>query len=265
MNGSLLAASALHFSYGNRPVLQGMDLEVHAGEVLALLGANGSGKSTLMRLLLGLLKPAAGVVSLEGRPMTRWSRREIACRVAYVPQSQHVPFPYRVREFVALGRIPRGGLFGRMSRHDQQVVEKALERLAIGHLAERIFTQLSGGQRQLCLIARALVQEAPVIVMDEPDTGLDYGNQWRLISLVRELSREGWAFILSTHHPEHALNGATRALLLHAGRMVANGDPAKVVSAAHIDRLYGLRVNCHKLADGQVVLIPDTEACASYA
>jgi iron complex transport system ATP-binding protein len=197
--------------------------------------------------------------------MAGWSRREIARRVAYVPQTLHLPFPYRVDEFVALGRLPRSGLFRRLTRRDQALVEATLARLGITQLSGRLFTELSGGQRQLCLIARALVQEATLIVMDEPDTGLDYGNQWRLIALVRELAAEGRAFLLSTHHPEHALNGASRALLLHDGRVVATGEPAAVVSAAHIDRLYGLRVNCHKLPGGQVVVTPHLESETAYA
>ncbi|TCJ11651.1 ABC transporter ATP-binding protein [Parasulfuritortus cantonensis] len=257
MSGVLLAAEDLHYAYhADRPVLAGVSLAVRAGEVVALLGANGGGKSTLLKLLLGLLEPSRGTVRLDGRPLRAWSRRDVARRVAYIPQTQAMPFPYKVRDLVALGRIARRGLFDRLNRTDHAVVDAALARLAIADLAERPYTELSGGQRQLCLIARALAQEAPVIVMDEPATGLDYGNQWRLLALVRELAAEGRAFVQTTHHPEHALGGASRVVMLYGGRVVEDGAPLDVVTPEHVRRLYGLGVTRHRLADGNVVLVP---------
>lgn len=260
MTPLLLAADDLYFAYATRPVLAGVGLAVRAGEVVALLGANGSGKSTLLRLLLGLLRPNRGRVVLDGQPLERWSRREVARRIAYVPQSQAMSFPYRVRDLVALGRIARRGLLDRLTGADHDAVDAAMDRLAIGHLAERLYTELSGGQRQLCLIARALAQEAPLIVMDEPATGLDYGNQWRLLALINDLAGEGRAFVQSSHHPEHVLGGATRAVLLHEGRVVDDGAPHEVVTPEHIRRLYDLEVARHRLPDGPVVLVPGREA-----
>ncbi len=260
----LLEALDVHFAYGRaggRPgghaVLQGIDLQVMPGEVIALLGANGGGKSTLLRLLLGLLQPARGEVWLGGRRYRRWSRPEIARRVAYVPQSQLVPFPYRVRDLVALGCIARRGLYRRLNHDDDNTVSAALERLQIESLAERNFAELSGGQQQLCLIARALAQRAPLIVLDEPITGLDYGNQWRLLGLIGELSREGYTFIKSTHYPEHALSIASRVLLLQQGRILAQGTPQQVITPDTLRRLYGLEVALHPLADGRTALLPD--------
>ncbi len=258
-NTPLIAARELHFGYGaGAPVLAGASLAARAGEVLALLGANGGGKSTLMRLLLGLLRPAMGDVFLDDRPLAGWTRREIARRVAYVPQGQAMPFPYRVRDLVALGRIPRTGLWGRLSRDDRDAVDAALARLGIADLGERPYTELSGGQRQLCLIARALAQEARVVVMDEPATGLDYGNQWRLLALVRSLAAEGRAFVLSSHNPDHVLGAASRAVLLHQGRIIADGAPEVVVTPELVARLYGLRVARHRLPDGRLALAPET-------
>lgn len=254
----LLAVADLHYAYHpGRQVLAGVGLAVAAGEVVALLGANGSGKSTLLKLMLGLLPSQRGAVLLDGRPLAAWSRREVARRLAYVPQSQAMPFPYRVRDLVALGRIARRGLFERLNRDDHGVVDAAMARLGIVDLAERPYTELSGGQRQLCLIARALAQEAPVIVMDEPATGLDYGNQWRLLALVRELAAEGRTFLQTTHHPEHALGGASRVVMLHGGRVIEDGTPDQVVTPDHVRRLYDLGVTRHRLDSGAVVLVPE--------
>lgn len=259
----LLEVRDLHFGYGRyrgderQTVLRGIELQVMPGEVIALLGANGGGKSTLLRLLLGLLQPVRGEIRLTGQRYERWSRREIARRVAYVPQSQPVPFPYRVRDLVAMGCIARRGLYRRLTRDDEQAVSVALARLGIESLSEHNYAELSGGQQQLCLIARALAQRAPLIVLDEPVSGLDYGNQWRLLGLIGELRREGYTFIKSTHYPEHALGIASRVLLLQGGRILSQGPPQQVINPESMRRLYDLEVGLHPLVDGRTALVPD--------
>ena len=261
MSIPLLQAVDLHFSYRHgsaaSTVLSGASLQIKPGEVLALLGANGSGKSTLMRLLLGLLSPQRGEVRLQGRGYRHWSRQEVARQVAYVPQVQTVPFPYRVRDLVALGRIPHRGLQNRLTHDDWKVVDDAIAKMGISALAERIYTELSGGQQQLCLIARALAQQAPLILMDEPISALDYGNQWRLLTLIQALSRDGYAIIKTTHQPEHALRVASRVALLYRGTLIAQGPPQEVINSDNLQRLYGLNVALYPLADGHVALMPD--------
>ncbi|WP_295383810.1 ABC transporter ATP-binding protein [uncultured Thiodictyon sp.] len=259
MSGApLLEARGLRYAYpgAGTEVLSGISLGVRAGQVVALLGANGSGKSTLLRLLLGLLAPGAGSVWLDGRALTAVSRRAAARRLAYVPQLHSVPFPYLVRDLVALGCIPRRGLFRTLGPTDHAAVGAALERLGIGHLAQRPYTGLSGGERQLCLIARALVQEAAVILMDEPVTGLDYGNQWRLLALLRELAAEGRAVVATTHYPDHALSTADRVVLLHEGRLLADGTPETVVTPANLHTLYRIKVSTHRVPGGPLALVP---------
>jgi iron complex transport system ATP-binding protein len=253
---ALVTAEALHFSYRGPPVVAGVSLEVRSGEVVALLGANGCGKSTLLRLLLGLLSPSKGEVRLAGTALHNWSRPEIARHVAYVPQSHSTPFPYLVRDVVALGCIARRGLFGRLDRSDEELVDASMERLGICHLADRRTTELSGGERQLCLIARALAQQAPLIIMDEPFAGLDYGNQWRLLALTRALAGEGRAIVQTSHHPEHVLAVASRAVLLHEGRVVDDGPPKDVITPARVRRLYSLDVERHEVPGGALVLVP---------
>lgn len=237
-----LQAFDLHFAHHGRPVLTGVNLSLGSGEVLALLGANGSGKSTLLRLMLGFVVPDKGLIELNGRSLNLQKRRDIARCVAYVPQMHAPHFPYTVREIAMLGRLPASG-FGRApSAADQDFVDTILQRLQIGHLAERPYTEISGGERQLALIARALAQGARILILDEPMTGLDYGHQLRLLERLRDLAAEGYAILKTTHHPEHALLASNRVALLIQGRIEADGMPADVVTPAAINRLYGVSV-----------------------
>ena len=237
-----LAAHDLHFGFRDRMVFQGASLQVRAGEVVSLLGANGSGKSTLLRLVMGFLTPSQGRVELAGRLVSSLRRREVARRLAYVPQAHSSPFPYTVREIALLGRLPHRGLTRVPNREDGAVVDDVLERLGIGHLAHRPYTEISGGERQLTLIGRAIAQGASTLVLDEPVSGLDYGNQVRLLARLRDLARTGYAVLKTTHHPDHALAGSDRVVLLQDGRITAAGAPADVLTAGNISALYGVTV-----------------------
>lgn len=238
-----LRARDLCFAYRQRPVLSGANLTLGPGEVVALLGVNGAGKSTLLRLLLGLIRPSSGAVLLEGRPIQSWRPREVARRLAYVPQAHVAPFPYSVREVVLLGRLPTRGLFRAPDRADRAAADAALEHLGIAHLAARPYTEVSGGERQLALIARALAQGARLLVLDEPATGLDFGHQLRLLDRLGALAGEGYGVLMTTHHPEHALMAATRVLLMRAGRVEAEGAPREVVTPARVQALYGIEAS----------------------
>lgn len=246
MSAPRLDACGLHFAYRGRPVLAGAGLSLGAGELVSLLGANGAGKSTLLRLLLGFVRPQRGEVRLAGRPLHAYPRRQLAQRLAYVPQLHQAPFPYSVREVVLLGRLPATGLLRPPGQADRETVEAVLERLGIAHLAGRAYTEISGGERQLALIARALAQGAKILVLDEPMSGLDYGHQMRLLERLRSLAREGYAILKTTHHPEHALLASTRVALLRGGGIEADGPPQEVVTPAAIERLYGVRVEAHR-------------------
>jgi iron complex transport system ATP-binding protein len=237
-------------------VLSGVELELAQGEVLALLGTNGAGKSTLLRLLLGFEKPCSGEVLVSGRAIRALSRRELSKRIAYVPQAHHAPFPYPVREVVVLGRIAHAGLFREPGAVDRRRVEEVLSRIGIAALSDRPYTDLSGGERQLVLVARALAQDARVLVLDEPASSLDYGNQLRLLGTLRRLADGGLSILFTTHRPEHALLAADRVAVLEAGRISANGPAASVLSPQLLRRLYGAEVELLERPEGGLALWP---------
>lgn len=237
-----LSASDLAFGYRNAPVGRGVTLSVARGEVLCLLGPNGCGKTTLFRTMLGLLPAQGGRLELEGRAVASFSRAEFARRVAYVPQAHSITFPFRVVEMVLMGRASRIGAFATPSAKDHAAAHAALETLGIAHLGERLFTEISGGERQMALIARALAQEPDMLVMDEPTASLDFGNQARVLERIRALSASGLAIALSTHDPGHAFACADRVALMKAGRLVAVGAPQDVVTADALRALYDVEV-----------------------
>ncbi|WP_052074594.1 ABC transporter ATP-binding protein [Shewanella mangrovi] len=236
----LLRAQQLTYGYGQRQVLNGVSLDIRAGEVLALLGPNGTGKSTLLKLLLGLYTAASGEVYIGQNALSEMTRREIAGHIAYVPQHHVSPFPYTVRQVVAMGRFHAGGVFGRMSERDSELVQQVLERLQIIHLAERRYTEISGGEQQLALVCRALVQGAKILMLDEPASALDFGHQARLLAQLRQLAEEGYAVVMTTHHPHHARMIAHRAVMLKSGLVMANGAPADILTPEAIQQLYDL-------------------------
>ncbi|ABE61808.1 ABC transporter related protein [Nitrobacter hamburgensis X14] len=254
-----LEARAVHFRRGTRVILSDITLRLHSGEIVALLGANGAGKSTLFRILLGFLKPEHGEVRLNDELLAAFSRRALAQRIAYVPQAHIAPFPYRVHDVVLLGRLAETGIFRTPQPADHQAVGEVLERLAITHLAARPYTEISGGERQLTLIARALAQGASILVMDEPMTGLDYGYQVRLLQHLIDLAGSGRTILLSTHNPEHAVQAATRIAVLRDGAIMADGPPAQIITPSLIRALYGVAVSTLTNAEGRMVIVPTME------
>ena len=258
-----LESSAVHFRRGTRVILDDVTISLRSGEIVALLGANGAGKSTLFRILLGFLKPERGEVRLDGMPLNQFSRRALARRIAYVPQAHVAPFPYSVRDVVLLGRLAETGIFRAPQAADHHTVDEVLERLAITHLAARPYTEISGGERQLTLIARALAQGAGILVMDEPMTGLDYGYQVRLLQHLVDLAGSGHTVLFSTHNPEHAVQVATRIAVLRDGAIMVDGPPPEIITPPLIRTLYGVAVSTLTNAEGQMVIVPVMEPAPS--
>jgi iron complex transport system ATP-binding protein len=237
---SLLDVDALAFGYPGHPVGRDLRLRLDAGEVVALLGPNGSGKTTLFRTILGTLPPQGGTIRVDGESITEWPRRRLARVMAYVPQAHAGMFPFTAIDVVLMGRAAHLRPFAVPSRRDHETAEAAMRELGVEALAGRVFTELSGGERQLVLIARALAQQPRLLVMDEPAASLDFGNQVRLLDEVARLRTQGLAVLMSTHHPEHARRVADRVVLIKHGQIVEDGPPAERLSAASLGGLYDI-------------------------
>jgi iron complex transport system ATP-binding protein len=233
-----LAGCDLTIGYHDRVVGRGLDVSLAQGEVLALLGPNGGGKTTLLKTLLGILKPLKGEAQIDGRSLGSYTIRERARRIAYVPQVHNPTFAFSVESVVLMGRTAHGGLFSRPSARDIEVARRSLARFGIGHLRERPYTMISGGERQLVLLARALAQEPQFIVLDEPTASLDFGNQGKVMREIRELAAAGHGILFTTHDPNHALRAADRAYLLREGARIAEGAVGEVLTRTQLEALY---------------------------
>lgn len=242
----------LCFSYGEREVLHSVSFRAEAGEFLSILGPNGVGKSTLFRCVLGLLRDYTGSITVEGRDAKALSIREAAKLIAYIPQSSHPAFNYSVRDIVLMGTTSGLGTFSTPKKEDARRVDEALEKIGISHLADRCFHRISGGERQLALIARALVQRAPVLMLDEPTASLDFGNQLLVLNCARELACEGYTVIQTTHNPEQSFMFSDRILALRGGRVLTEGRPRDVLTSDTMRQLYGVEVEVSSLFDDRV-------------
>jgi len=252
-----LEGHALTIGYADHTVGSGLDVALAKGEVLALLGPNGGGKTTLLKTLLGLLRPKAGSVTLDGKPLNAYGLGERARAIAYVPQVHVGTFAFSVETVVLMGRSAHGSLFSSPSARDRAVTRAALDRFGIAHLSQRPYTMISGGERQLVLLARALAQEPQFVVLDEPTASLDFGNQGKVMEEIRSLAASGHGVLFTTHDPNHALRAADRAYLLRNGTRIAMGEVREVLDRTHLETLYGAPVE--RLVDsetGAVAFLP---------
>jgi iron complex transport system ATP-binding protein len=254
----VLEARRVAHAFGASPVLDDVTLGLAAGELLALVGPNGAGKTTLLRVLAGVLRPREGEVRLRGEPLARIGRRALARELGVVPQELIVPFPYRVRELVAMGRAPWLGAFGRERAEDREVVEAALRALALEPLAERSYPTLSGGEKQRTSLARALAQEADVLLLDEPTAHMDLGHRLHTFEWLR-----GWiaarpvrraAFVV-THDLVLAAQHADRIALLHGGRLAAVGAPREVLTPERLEAVYAVEARIEDDGAGHPLVV----------
>jgi iron complex transport system ATP-binding protein len=252
---NLLEAHGLQVSIGGRSIIRGIDVALRAGEVLGLIGANGSGKSTLLRALSAHWAYDAGRILLLGRPLLNWASGDRARRLAYLPQRREIHAPLKVREVVALGRVPHGGPWSRPSDEDVAAVERAMEITGVTHLRDSVATALSGGEQVRVLLARALCTQAPVLLADEPTSGLDPHFQIQVMRVLRARAAGGTGILVTLHDLALSSRFCDRLLLLHRGECVAEGVPARVLSAANLARAYGIEARSF-IADGLEVLIP---------
>jgi iron complex transport system ATP-binding protein len=236
-----LSVRDLTFAYGKAEVLRGVSFAARKGELIAILGRNGVGKSTLFRCVLGFYNRGfGGEITVCGESVRTVSAAKLSKRIAYVPQSHSPMFNYSVSDMVLMGTTTQIGALSSPGRAQTEVAEHAMERVGITHLRSRECGRISGGERQLALVARAMAQQAKILVMDEPTANLDFGNQIRVMNRIRELTRDDYTVILSTHNPNHARNFADRVLALNNGVIAADGTPGNVLSEELLCELYNL-------------------------
>ena len=250
-----LTVNDLSYTYrGGHTALQNVSFTARQGELLSVLGPNGAGKSTLFRCILGGLPDYGGAILLDGQDARTLDQRALAAHIAYIPQIHRPTFGYSVLDTALMGLTRQLSPFRSPSAAQEEQAMAALERMGVAQLARRSFSELSGGEQQLVLIARALCQQADILVMDEPTSSLDYGNQLRVLRCVKELARRGYTVILSTHDPQHALRFSRRVLALQGGRVAAEGDTRSVLTPDLIRQLYGVESVLLDTPDGAALL-----------
>lgn len=251
-----LRARSVVFGYGREPVLDGVDVEVRPGEVLGVVGPNGAGKSTLVRLLSGVVRPDEGSVELDGRPLTKLARREVARSVAVAQQGGDLPDGFRVEEIVAMGRSPHVGLFGGESARDRQVIDWAMERVGVEMMRGESVNRLSGGEKQRVVLARALAQEPRYLLLDEPTTHLDLRHQVELVRHVREQAAAGLGVLVVLHDLNLAARSCDRLVVLDARVVAAGGPPGEVLSGELLRSVYGVEADTLIDSEGTTALVP---------
>lgn len=253
----VLSATGLRFAYAGGPLLlDDVSFTLEAGRVLCLLGPNGTGKTTLLRCLFGLERLSAGAVRIDGRDLSGLGPAEAARLMAYVPQDTASVFAFLAFDVALMGRTPHLRFMASPTADDRRIARDAMARLGIGHLAERPFLELSGGERQMVLVARALAQGSKVLVMDEPCAGLDLGNQSRILRVVRDLAEDGYAVLFTTHLPDHAFAVGGEVALLKDARLLGPAAPEELLTSAELGRLYGTPV--------EVIRVPTGRAAGQY-
>ena len=249
-----LEARGLSIGYGRTLIASGIDITLTAGQVTCLLGPNGVGKTTLFKTLLGLIPPLAGTIHIGGEDFAGLSRAQIARHIAYVPQAHPAAFAYTVLDLVIMGRTAYLGPFGQPSQNDYAKAMAALAALGIASLADRDSMRISGGQRQLALIARALAQEARIVIMDEPTASLDLGNRVLVLDRVREMAAHGLAVLLSTHEPEQAFDIADHVAVLTPSKAFQTGPAKTVLTPQRLTELYGVDLTVETTQSGRLVV-----------
>lgn len=254
----ILDVDRLTFSY-DKKVRQFSEISfsVDEGEVFTILGRNGTGKSTLIKCILNVLVPDSGRVLLSGKDVRTWKRNEMASFAAYVPQAKEAVFPFSVFDYVLMGRTPHVPSFSIPKEKDVEIAGESLDRLGIRHLAEKPISEISGGEHQMAAIARAVAQEPSLIIMDEPTSHLDMGNQQKVLRMSEKLAREGISVLMTSHFPDHGFMISDNVSIMENGRLIACGTPEDVITCENLKEAYGIDVYVSYVPEaGRMVCIP---------
>lgn len=248
----------LSFAYKTGEVLKGITFDASEGSLLCVIGKNGAGKSTLFRCILGLLNDYKGNILIDGVAADTLSARALAKKVSYIPQNHSTVFSFSVLDMVTMGTTIHLGRFENPGKKQRIAAEAALEMMNVRHLRNRNFSSISGGEQQLVLIARAIAQQTKILIMDEPCSNLDYGNQIKVMKAVKNLSKQGYLVIQSTHNPEHVFLFADLALVILEGRVGAMGRAEEILTEELLKKVYGIHVNLHEITGRHLKLcVPD--------
>lgn len=233
----------------DKPIIKNITFDLESGDICALLGPNGVGKTTLFKTILNLIKPLSGQVCIDGSDISQWPAKKRSRYMAYVAQA-HVPsFPYLVKDIAMLGRMGQTSVMGQPSRKDFEIVEQALEDVGIRHLKEMVYTEISGGERQLLMIAKALAQEPKILIMDEPTANLDYGNMIIVMKCIRELAEKGLCVVFTTHMPDQAFMCHSKTAMLFRNDPLVFGEANRVITKENLYKAYGTEIEILEVLD----------------
>jgi iron complex transport system ATP-binding protein len=247
--GIILEVKDASFGYARKAILKDISFAVEAGEFLCLLGPNGVGKTTLFKSLLGFLKVIGGQVIINGKNSFQWNVAQMSRMIGYVPQARNLPFAYTVLDIVLMGRMAYMGSFATPSKNDLKIAEESIERLGINYLKELLYTQISGGEQQMVLLARAITQTPRILILDEPTSNLDYGNQVRILLKIKELSdTSGLTVIMTSHFPNHAFLCSSRVALINKNGF-SLGKADEIITEENMRATYGIDVKITEVAD----------------
>ena len=250
----LLKLSGINFEYSKKDsILQNINLEVKHGELITLLGPNGAGKSTLLNCTMGLLN-YEGKIEIEGKDIKDMTSREIAKNIAYVSQEQERVFAHLVRDYIVMGRAPYLNVFQKPSKEDYEMVDAVIESMGIQKLSKKAYTKLSGGERQLVNVCRAIVQKPKMILFDEPTSALDYGNQIKVLRMVKDLSRKGFSIIITTHNPDHAILLEATACVLDQNGTLYKGTVEEIITEKLLNKIYNAKLKIKYLEEEERIV-----------
>jgi iron complex transport system ATP-binding protein len=255
-----IQADKITFSYSNdssNVVFHDLSFTIQPGNVFCLLGPNGTGKSTLLKCMSGILRILQGKVLLDGRDLSEYTLTDIAKKIGFVPQGLTSAFPFRVKDIVVMGRAPHLSILASPSRKDMEIAHKAMESVGVLHLADRPCNSISGGEWQLTLIARALVQEPQILLLDEPTSHLDMGNQMKILKVIKDLADKKMTIVMASHFPDHAFLVANVVAILNNGRIAHSGSPDAIITEENMRTTYGVGVQIVSAGENRKACLPE--------